>query len=110
MNIFQTEHTFIEETSSINNSKELVIISNYNQAVINVNTTSTDFLIKIEGKISNSDAWSPIFVVGLEDAEVSAEISAGGLYALDLMGLSRVRTKLEKINNGIIEITSRIVK
>ena len=108
VNIGVKHHEFLNASTEVSTSVEMVVSSNYGLINIEVSGTSTSFSIVFEGK-GIGEEWYQIPVVNIQTMGVASTIQTKSIYQLNLTGLTKIRTNLTNIENGNITTKGRVV-
>lgn len=85
------DYVFLDSNSTVTTSEPLTVNSKAETLKLSVTGTGT-LAVTVEGKVSSlTSSFYSIGAIKLEDNTVVSEITAEGIYAVDVQGIAQVR-------------------
>lgn len=77
-----------------------------NQATLSVEGTASSFTVIVEGSVDGTN-WHALEVVKRGSLDITQNITAKGIYVVDLGGLSKLRARISAVAGGDVTVLAR---
>lgn len=100
---------FFNEKNATGESNVLNNYSNGSQLIVQVSGTNTGLKLLFKGCLNaEEDVYSDLAIINSNNFDVSQSVSTGGIYIVNVDGISKVKCVVDEITTGSVTVFGKL--